>query len=296
MDFMVAKGRHELAKIAGRVTIMATQREKAERLRTLHRRGDPVVFINVWDALSARVVESLGFPAIATTSAGVAFVEGFADGEHISREQMLAGVARVVRAVDVPVTADLESAYGTSVEDARATARGAIEAGAVGLNFEDAFRERELRDADEQVARIAAMREIADEMDVPLVINARTDCFFIGNAPGGEWRLQEAIRRGNLYLQAGASSIFVPGVTDEPTIAKLVGGIGGPLNVLAGAASPSVKRLAELGVARISVGSGGIGYAMAQFRRAAQSVQDTGSFAFTAERMPHPEMNALFEH
>lgn len=274
---------------------MSTQREKAELLRSLHVPGNPVVFVNVWDALSARIVEELGFPAVATTSAGVAFAEGFADGEHISRSQMLAGVARVTRAVNVPVTADLESAYGTSIDDARATARGAIEAGAVGLNFEDAFRERELRDCEEQSARVAAMRAVADEMDVPLVINARTDCFFISDAPSDPWRLEETIRRGNRYLEAGADCVFVPGVTDEKLIAQIVAGLNGPLNVLAGAASPGVQQLAQLGVARISVGSGAIGYAMAQFRRAAESVQRDGSFAFTAERIPHAEMNALFE-
>src|SRR5579864_7431564 len=116
---------------------MQTQREKGERLRRLHRRGEPLVLVNAWDAVSARILEQLGAPAIATTSAGIAWLEGFADGEHIRREDMLAAVARVASAVSVPVTADLESGYGLTIQDAVATALGAIEAGAVGMNFED---------------------------------------------------------------------------------------------------------------------------------------------------------------
>ena len=134
--------------------------EKARTLRSLHRPGNPLVLFNVWDAAGARIVEELGAPAIATSSAAVAWMEGYPDGQYISREAMLAGVARVARAVRVPVTADLEAAYGLTAQDAAATARGAIEAGAAGLNFEDAARPGALLDIDVQCDRIAAMYEM----------------------------------------------------------------------------------------------------------------------------------------
>jgi 2-methylisocitrate lyase-like PEP mutase family enzyme len=275
---------------------MTTQREKAERLRDLHRPGDPVILVNAWDAISARIIESLGFPAIATTSAGVANLEGFPDGERISRDRMLAGVERVVRAVDVPVTADMEAAYGQSVEDAMATARGAIDAGAVGVNFEDAYPDgSKLLDIEAQAERVAAMREVGEQRGVPLVINARTDTFFLPAAPSDQWRLEEAVRRGNRFLEAGASSIFVPGVADEETIRQLCANIRGPVNILAVASSPPVARLAELGVARISTGSGTMAYALARFRDAAREILDSGTFAFMGGRIPHAELNRLLE-
>jgi 2-methylisocitrate lyase-like PEP mutase family enzyme len=275
---------------------MLTQREKAERLRALHKPGDPLVLVNVWDAVSARIVEAAGFPAIATTSAGIAWLEGYADGERISRDEMLAGVARIVRAVDVPVTADCEASYGVAVEDAVATARGAIDAGAVGLNFEDMDLQRgELLDLELQAARITAMRNAAQERGVPLVINARTDYFLADIGDSDNWRLQQSIRRGNRYLEAGADSVFVPGVTDERLIAQLVKGIDGPLNVLAGGASPSLSRLAELGVARVSLGSSAMADALAHFRRVTLTIKESGTFQPLAERIPHAELNALLQ-
>ena len=273
---------------------MATQSEQAQVLRSLHRRGQPLVLVNVWDAASARIIEELGFPAMATTSAGIAWLEGFADGERISRERMLAGVQRVVRAVRVPVTADLEAAYGTSVEDATDTAAGAIRAGAVGLNFEDFdTRSDALLDVNAQTARIEAMRETSLQMGVPLVINARTDVFLRNIGDSGAWRVEEAVQRGNRYLEAGADCVFIPGVADERTITTLVSAIRGPLNVLAAPSSPSVPRLAELGVARVSVGSAAMAYVLAQLRSVAASIQQSESFTFARERIPHAELNEL---
>lgn len=274
---------------------MLNQRERAQRLRELHRPGDPLLLVNAWDALSARILEELGFPAIATSSAGVAFVAGYPDGEKISRDEMLAGVERVTRAVRVPVTADLEAAYGASVEDARRTAEGAIAAGAVGLNFEDANERGELVEEELQAERVAAMRDVGERAGVPLVINARTDLFLAGIGESDAWRTQEAIRRGNRYLDAGAACVFVPGVADETIIAQLCREIHGPINILAGASTPGVARLAQLGVARISVGSASIGYAYAKFRDMAGGVRASGSFGFAAERISHADLNALFQ-
>ncbi|MDQ6768062.1 MAG: isocitrate lyase/phosphoenolpyruvate mutase family protein [Candidatus Eremiobacteraeota bacterium] len=272
---------------------MTTTKDRAEHLRALHQTAKPLVLVNAWDAVSARIVEELGFPAVATTSAGIAWAEGFADGQHISRDAMLERVRRIVQSVHVPVTADLEGGYGTTVADAVATARGAIDAGAAGLNFEDAHQ-GELIDADLHASRVAAMRDAATKLGVPLVINARTDIYLENVGDNDDWRLQEAVRRGNQYLGAGADVIFVPGVTDEATIAALVSGIHGQINVLAGATTPSVRRLHELGVARVSVGSGAMGYALARYRDVAATLRDKGTFEFTGQRIPHAELNALF--
>jgi 2-methylisocitrate lyase-like PEP mutase family enzyme len=238
----------------------------------------------------------LGYPAVASTSAGVAWSEGYADGQNISREEMLERVAVIARAVEVPVTADLEGGYGATVEDARRTARGAIEAGAVGLNFEDAHEgERRLLEAELQAQRIAAIREVATLAGVPLVINARTDCFLAGIGADDRFRLEESIRRGYLYMKAGADCIFVPGVTDEPTIAALVAGVKAPLNILASASAPPLATLARLGVARVSLGSGSIGYALAKLRELAMGLQAGKGFDALRERLSHADANALFE-
>lgn len=272
-----------------------TVSEKSEQLRALHRTGHPLVLVNAWDVASARIVEELGFPAIATTSAGVAWVEGYADGQRISRDHMLTRVERIVRAVRVPVTADLEGGYGSTVQNAMQTASGAIRAGAAGLNFEDSQAEGDaLIDMDRQVEHIGAMRSVGAEHGVNLVINARTDVFLANVGSSDAWRLEETIRRGSRYLQAGADCIFVPGVSDEATIAALVSAIHGPLNILASAKTPSIDRLRALGVARVSVGSGAIGYALAKFRDAASKLRDGGNFDFLGERMSHADLNALF--
>jgi 2-methylisocitrate lyase-like PEP mutase family enzyme len=274
---------------------LPTLREKADVLRALHQRGEPLVLVNAWDAVSARIVEELGFPAIATTSAGIAWLEGFPDGERITRECMLEGVRRIARVIDVPLTADLESGYGRSVDDAIATAHGALEAGAVGLNFEDWDPHGgALFDLDVQMSRITAIRHVGNETGVPFVINARTDVFLNDVGKDDTWRLEEATRRGNRYLDAGADCVFVPGVADERTIALLANAIAGPINVLAGAHSPSVARLGELGVARVSVGSSAMAYVLAEFRAIAKSVKETGTFGFAAERITHAELNRLF--
>lgn len=263
-------------------------------LRSLHRPGEPLVLFNVWDAVSARIIEELGYPAIATGSAAVAWTQGFADGERISRAEMLAPVARIAHAVHVPVSADLEGAYGLTLEDAAATARGAIEAGAAGVNFEDGGEPGELLELDLQCERIRAMVRTGEDLGVPLVINARTDVFVREIGDNDAWRVAEAIRRGNAFLEAGADCVFVLGVSDEPAIARIAREIDGPLNVFATAKSPPVARLAELGIARVSIGPAGLAHALAYVRRAAQRLRDEGTFEFAADRISGDELNALF--
>ena len=282
---------------AGRITAVPspTLAQKAERLLALHRVDKPLVLVNTWDAVSARILEQLGYPAIATTSAGLAYTRGFPDGQHISRAVMLQEVENIASAVELPVTADLEAAYGLEESDAVAAARGVIDAGAVGLNFEDAGERGTVVPMEQHARRIAVMRHAADELHVPLVINARTDVFLEGIGDSDAWRLAEAIQRGSAYLNAGADCFFVPGVSDEFSIATLVKEVPGPVNILATAKTPQLARLRELGVSRVSLGSGPIGYALAALRETAAQILKDGRFDFLSGRISHADLNALFD-
>jgi 2-methylisocitrate lyase-like PEP mutase family enzyme len=269
------------------------QRELAEALRALHRPGDPLVLVNAWDAASARIAVRAGARAVATSSAAMAYAAGYPDGEVISREEMVAAVGVVTRAVTVPVTADMEAGYGMSAGDAAATARGVISAGAVGLNLEDTDDSGGLLPIDAFVQKIEAVRGIADQTDVPLVLNARVDVYIAAiGEPGG--RLEHTIERGRAYTEAGADCIFVPAVGDSETIAALVGGIGGCVSVLASAQSPTVSELAKLGVARISLGSGPYRLALSRADQLARDVSGRGSFAALADaHLSHGDVQQL---
>ncbi|MEV4109197.1 isocitrate lyase/phosphoenolpyruvate mutase family protein [Nonomuraea sp. NPDC049695] len=218
--------------------------DRAEALRALHVPGDPVILANVWDAASARAVREAGFPAVATGSAAVAQVLGYEDGEGTPVGEMMAAIARIVRVVDVPVTADIERGYGLKpaelVERLAAT-------GAVGCNIEDSTAGA-LVDPAEQADFLAEMRAAAGR---GLVINARVDVYLRGRA----FR-DEAVERGRRYLEAGADCVYPIGLGDEDEIGALVNELGGPVNILFRPGVPSFGRLGELGVARISFGGG----------------------------------------
>lgn len=251
----------------------------ADVFLALHRPGSPLILPNAWDVISARIVEDAGFSAVATTSAGIAWSLGYADGERIGRDEMLAAVARITRAVRVPVTADLEAAYGRKPADAADTARGAINAGAVGFNFEDASGDPKnpLLDIPLQVARIRAARAAADELGTHLVINARTDVYLEQVGPP-DTRLAEAITRLTAYRDAGADCLFAPGASDPDTIAALVRELDAPLNVLATPATPPVSELARLGVARVSLGGGVFRAALGLTKRRLGNLKRDGRF------------------
>ncbi|RKT16530.1 2-methylisocitrate lyase-like PEP mutase family enzyme [Streptomyces sp. 1114.5] len=267
---------------------MTTQQEKARLLRELHRAGDPLVLANVWDAASARLVAVAGARAVATASASVCWSLGSPDGGGADREQVLARTAEVVRAVDLPVTADLEHGYADTAAGVGETVAALLATGAVGVNLED-----EGRPVAEAAERIAAARAAADAAGVPLFVNGRTDVFLYGlGAP--EERLDEAVRRLRAYVEAGADGVFVPGVADPETIAALVAAVPVPLNVLAGPGSPSVAELAKLGVGRISLGPGLAKVAYAAVRRAAEEVYGSGTYAALDGGLTYPELNGLF--
>ena len=270
---------------------MSEQAGKAEKLRKLHHGPKILVLPNAWDAASARIFEDAGFPAIATTSAGVAFSLGYPDGQFIPPNEMLAAVKKIASSVKVPVTADLEAGYG----DPAKTAAAAIEAGAVGLNIEDFdHASAALFPIAQQVEKIRTMRGVAADLGVSLVINARTDVYL---AEIGEpaTRFARSCERLHAYIKAGADCVFAPGVTDEETIARLVAELKFPLNILAQAPSPRVPRLQAMGVARVSTGAGITRAAMGLTQRAARELRDHGTYAAMLEgAMPWDEANGLF--
>jgi 2-methylisocitrate lyase-like PEP mutase family enzyme len=178
---------------------MTSQSAKAELLLKLHEKGASLLLPNAWDIASARLFEEAGFPAIATTSAGIAFANGYPDGQQISRDEMLQAIARIAAAVQVPVTADIEAGYGPKPEDVATTIRGVIAAGAVGVNLEDnTGRFQSLYTIEEQVERLAAARETATDAGLALVINARTDTYLF-QVGAEETRLEETSLTWRLF-------------------------------------------------------------------------------------------------
>jgi len=247
------------------------QRDHAAALLALHRAADGFVIPNAWDAGSARILEQVGFAAIATTSAGIAWSLGVPDGGHVDRDTMLEHVGRIVAAVGVPVSADLESGY----DDVATTVRGAVEVGAVGGNLEDQAG-GPLFPIDEAVARIAAARDAAPAGT--FVLNARTDTWF-GGATGDVF--EETVERATRYVEAGADCVFVPGVVEEDDVRRLAEVIPAPLNVVAGLASRTDARtLFSLGVTRVSLGGSLARASLSLLERAGQELLERGTLGF----------------
>lgn len=232
---------------------------KAELLRGLHRPGEPLVCVNVWDVASARVVEAAGAPALATASWAIAAAHGFADGEQIPRSAMLDACGRIAAATELPVSADLERGYGDDVGE---TVSLALAAGVVGCNLEDSV-EGGLRPVEEAVARVAAARAASAD----LVINARADTK----------RVDDVIARGRAYLDAGADCVFAVMLSAADEVRAVVEGLDGRVSVLARPGGPSVAELASYGVARVSVGPGAMGFAYSALHDVASALLSGGA-------------------
>jgi 2-methylisocitrate lyase-like PEP mutase family enzyme len=271
------------------------QADKAEQFRKLHRGPHLLVLPNAWDVASARILEELGYPAIATTSAGIAFSLGYPDGQRVSREQMLEVVARIAHAVRVPVTADMEAGYGTTAKDMSETAKALIASGAIGMNLEDVTGEDESSHVNMtlQVEKIRAIRETASSLGVPLVLNVRTDIYLMPIGPA-ETRFDRTVERLRSYHQAGADCLFAPGLRDGETIRKLVAALDGPLNILLMPDGPSLSELEKMGVARASAGSAVMRATLSLVQRIGKELMQAGNYDFLFDRtIPHAELNRL---
>lgn len=266
---------------------------KAEAFRGMHHGKRILVLPNAWDVAGARVFEESGFGAIATTSAGVAFTLGYPDGQRIPREEMLGVVRRIAAAVKAPVTADVEAGYGDRPEDAARTARDVVAAGAIGMNLEDATGdpERPLFELSLQIERVKAVRETAEGL---IVLNARTDVYLL-QLETPEKRYDAALRRLVAFRDAGADCVFVPGLRDVETIGRLVKDLRCPVNILVGPGSPSVPQLQEMGVARVSVGSGAMRATLGLVRRIAAELKGSGTYETLGGAIDYADVNRMLE-
>ncbi|MER0447078.1 isocitrate lyase/phosphoenolpyruvate mutase family protein [Streptomyces sp. Edi4] len=273
---------------------MASQRDKIAAFRSSHTSDSPLVLANVWDVAGARLAVAAGATALATTSAGISWSAGCADGDHMSGEAALDAVARIIGAVPVPVSADIESGYGRGPREVASTVAAVIAAGAAGINIEDSCPERPgtLRPVAEQAQRIAAARAAADTAGLPVYINARTDAWW-SSVGEPATRVEESVERARAYLAAGADGIFVPGVRDAATISALTGAIDAPVNVLVGPGALGVKELAALGVARVTIGSSLAAAAYAVVRRAVERLVTEGTYEPLAGGITYQEFNEL---
>jgi 2-methylisocitrate lyase-like PEP mutase family enzyme len=271
-----------------------TQIERAQRFRALHDRSRVLLLPNAWDAGSARVFADLGFDAIATTSGGVAWSLGYADGEHAPLAEVTAAIRRIVRVVSLPVTVDFEAGYGESPAAVAAGVRAVIDAGAVGINLEDGIRHERMREVDDAAQRIAVAREAAREAGVPIVVNARIDSWIIASDGGVDERVEETLRRARAYLAAGADCIYPIALADPDAIARVCSALDAPVNIGARAGLPDVAELGRLGVARISTATRLASLALSSAREAARQMRSDGSFDRLEAAFGYPDMQRLF--
>ncbi|WP_230411611.1 isocitrate lyase/PEP mutase family protein [Collimonas humicola] len=235
---------------------MMNSKEKAEHFHKLHRPREPLVLFNIWDPGSAKAVAAGGAEALATGSYSVASAYGYDDGEKTPLDIVIGNLHRIVQATELPVTVDLERGYGETASGVAASIERSIRAGAIGCNIEDSLPGNgKLRPVEEQMQRIRLARTAADDQKLPYFINVRTDVFFQGlPAEQNEAMLASAIERAQAYAEAGANGIFVPGLADEKLIARLAAASPLPLNIMVSEKTPSLKNLADAGVARLSYG------------------------------------------
>ncbi|WP_285498668.1 isocitrate lyase/phosphoenolpyruvate mutase family protein [Actinokineospora sp. NBRC 105648] len=271
-----------------------SQQDRAHEFHALHAGPEVLALANAWDAASAAVSVAAGVRAVATTSAGVAWSLGAPDGDALSRDHAVDLIARVVSAVDVPVTADIESGFGTTAADVAETIRAVLAAGAVGVNIEDSHANATgpLRPIAEQAERYTAARAAADEAGIALYLNARTDTYLRGVGDEAD-RFRATVDRANAYLAAGASGIFVPGLVDLEVISRLAKEIPAPLNIMIHPGAPSIGQLRTAGVARASLGAAIAQAAYALTRRATEELLTAGTYDTVTESMTWVELNGL---
>jgi 2-methylisocitrate lyase-like PEP mutase family enzyme len=274
-----------------------SQKDRALQFRQMHTNPPLLVLPNAWDAASARIFEQAGFRAIATTSSGVAASLGYPDGEKISLHMLVETVENITRVIRCPLTVDIEAGYGGTIAEVLQTVQAVLAAGAVGINIEDSNKRRPetLLDTSYQVELIKAIRELGRSMDIPLVINARTDVFLLAIGDPSN-RFKEAVLRMNIYRQAGADCLFPIGISDSHTITELIHAVNGPLNILAGSATPSLTELAQLRVARVSFGSGPMRAVLAHLQHIVHEWIEYGTFTNMTERtISGAQLRSLFE-
>ncbi len=273
----------------------AEQAQKAEVFRSKHRGPGLLLLPNAWDAMSARVFVAAGFDAIATTSGGLAWSLGYADGEQAPWSEVVAATSRIVRVAGVPVTADIEAGYGETPDAVAGSITEIIGAGTVGVNLEDGTPRgaAPIRTVADAADRIRAAREAARSAGVPIVINARTD-LYLRNIGDEVSRFDETVERGRAYLAGGADCFYPISLRDPATIGRLVKALGAPININVRAGLPSVAELEALGVARASTASAVALMAMSITRQIAEELRASGSFDKLSPAVAQADAQRLF--
>jgi len=273
---------------------LKSQKEKAEDFRALHHGKRILVLPNAWDVPSARVFEDAGFPAVATSSAGMLVSLGYPDGELVGRDEFVSAVERIARVLSVPLSADIVAGFGKTTKEVVATVKAILKTGAVGINIEDfAHATKKLYPVERLIESVKAIRKLAETIGIPLVINARTDALRFADGDE-EARVKEAIRRAIAYRDAGADCVYPMGLIDATSIAKFVKALDFPINVMVRKGLPPASELQRLGVARVSFGPTPSYAAMGLLRRAAREVLEKGSYENLVEgAITFDELNAL---
>lgn len=271
--------------------VSTIQKEKAEQFLKFHHNEEILVLLNSWDTGSSKLIEACGYKAIATTSMGIAAALGYPDCQVIQLSEMIEVITGIVKAVQAPVTVDIEAGYGTNLDEITDSVKKFIATGIVGINIEDSIDLNPvLIDELEFCERISAIRSLSDSMGFHLVINARTDSFYTSQGTPQE-KLSESIRRGNKYREAGADCIFIQPVWERSLIATLVQEIDAPINILSnptiggGGLPPSIPELQDLGVARVSLGSSLMKATLALIKKVANELSGQGTYSILSDIM-----------
>jgi 2-methylisocitrate lyase-like PEP mutase family enzyme len=260
--------------------------DRAARFRALHEGPGVLVLPNAWDVLTARAFEDAGFPAVGTTSFGIARAHGLRDGVNAAWDATLATVARIASALRVPLSVDMEGGFGGTPDEVARRARALADAGAAGINLEDGRADGTLEDAGRQRDVIAAVRAAMPDA----FLNARCDVFWL-DPDAGASGLGAALARARVYLDAGADGVFLPGLVAADAIAQTVRALDVPLNVLATPLTPSVGVLRDLGVRRVSTGSGPARAVLALLGRIADELRTQGTYGYLANAPGYAEAN-----
>jgi 2-methylisocitrate lyase-like PEP mutase family enzyme len=268
------------------------QVKRAQTLRALHRAPPILLLPNAWDLISARIFADAGYPAIATTSGGVAWALGYADGEKTPWPEVVDATAKIAAAVSVPVTADIEAGYGKTPDEVARHVVEIAQAGAVGCNLEDGAGGG-LRSVEDAAARIAAARKAIAAAGLDIVINARTDVYLHGSGDAAA-KQNEAIRRGKAYLAAGADCIYVFALVDLAIITAITRALAAPVNIIGRSGTPSLAALENAGVARVSIATGATMVVASQLQQLAKDLRAQGDFGILQHRMTRPEAQQLF--
>ena len=272
------------------------QTSKGQAFKALHSADGIFVMPNAWNAGSAYMLQAAGFPAVGTSSAGIAFSLGLPDYEGVlTRQAALEETARIAGALRIPVSMDAENGYGHTPEEVADTIRRAAETGAVGGSIEDyaaAYGTGDLYDRVLSVERIEAAASAAASLPFPFTLTARAECYLMGHPDPFE----ESVTRVNMYREAGADCLYVPGVKGAETIGRLVKEVDGPVNVVMGlAGSPmTVSQLEDLGVKRVSIGGSLARATFGLMRRAAEEMRDRGTFTYAEGQVPNGELCRFF--